>query len=302
MNCYVFSKLLAKGFHKTKAGTVFYIKTLLFSSSLPQSLSSVVFCIPHYYELSAVLPSSGEFFYIFFGYHMWDLYLSFEPYVVWAFLLCEWLSVCSAPTCGSCICPLSPTLFGRSYFVNDCQYVRLPHVGVVFVLWALRCLDVPTLWMTVSMFDSHMWELYLSFEPYVVWTFLLCEWLSVCSATTCGSCICPLSPTLSGRSYFVNDCQYVRLPHVGVVFVLWALRCLDVPTLWMTVSMFGSHMWELYFSFEYYFVRTFLLHQSSYILSLVRNLVEVGRWVHYCASCSLRYALVYPHSFVHLSC
>ena len=40
--------------------TLHYI-TILFSSSLPQSLSSVVFCIPLYYELSAVLPSSGEF-------------------------------------------------------------------------------------------------------------------------------------------------------------------------------------------------------------------------------------------------
>ena len=118
MNCFVFSKLPAKGFHKTKAGTVFYIKTLLFSSSLPQSLSSVVFYIPLYYELSAVLPSSAEFFKYFFGYHMWDLYLFFEPYVVWTFLLCELLSVCSAPTCGSCISPLSTTLSGRSYFTS----------------------------------------------------------------------------------------------------------------------------------------------------------------------------------------
>ena len=86
--------------------------------------------------------------------------------------------------------------------VNVYQYAWLPHVGVVCVLWVLHCLDVPTLLMTVSMFGSHMWELYLSFESYIVWTFLLCWWLSVCSAPTCGSCICPLSPTLSGRSYF----------------------------------------------------------------------------------------------------
>ena len=107
-----------------------WLELLLFSSSLPRSLSSVVFCILS----SSVLRAFGSpalFKWI-------DLNCSVEAH--WR----ECLSVCSAPTCGSCICPLSPTLSGRSYFVNDCQYVRLPHVGVVFVLWVLCCLDVPT--------------------------------------------------------------------------------------------------------------------------------------------------------------
>ena len=98
----------------------------------------------------------------------------------------------------------------------------------------------------------------------------------------------------------VNVCQYARLPHVVCI-------CPLSPTLsgrsYMTVSMFGSQMWELYLSFESYVVWTFLLHHSSYDLyPWYGTLLELGTWVHYWASCSLRYALVYPHSFVHLSC
>ena len=59
-------------------------------------LLSSVLLLPLYYEFSAVLPSSSE------------LSCSVEAR--------ECLSVCSAPTCGSCICPLSPTFSGRSYF------------------------------------------------------------------------------------------------------------------------------------------------------------------------------------------
>ena len=43
----------------------------------------------------------------------------------------------------------NPALFRWIDFVqyrleNVFQYVQLPHVGVVFALWVLRCLDVPT--------------------------------------------------------------------------------------------------------------------------------------------------------------
>ena len=43
----------------------------------------------------------------------------------------------------------------------------------------------------------------------------------------------------------------------------------------MSVSMFGSHVWELYLSFESYVVWTFLLHHSSYDLYPVRIQWEI---------------------------
>ena len=88
------------------------VKLLILETIVSQRPWSCLLYLPLYFELSAVLPSSGELIVFsggssmsisMLGSHMWELYLSFESYVVWTFL-------------------------------HDCQYVRLPHVGVVFVL------------------------------------------------------------------------------------------------------------------------------------------------------------------------